>query len=409
MIRILTARLFPVALALALAGCGAEPAAPPTPVPSAVARQYLHLVTRLRSPDAADSSTFVNRLATYAIDPRTGAPSLAGAPVDFGQPPAPGYVPDVAVTADPSGRVLYVYHPIAGTLRSYLVDAASGRLTLDGEAKVGTVTKLAASPSRLYVASVYSWHHYYLQAFRAEPGVLTETTPSAHDGSGYGGYVGLVGADPAHDVFYFIRDAWRYVVAATPDAAAPTGYRELAVLDARGGADRPSFDLEGYSMAAGGFVFLEDEHKALHSYVANESNGQLEHRGVAPAVSTQKLVFGAGLLAGARERWVSSSLSYYGVDLCRVSGSGELTPGRGLAIGSFEAISGMAFHPTGRFLYVSGKLADTVEATWAPLAHQPTLTTLLVEPDGGLSLYAVQPVAPELGFMSRQLVLTTAP
>jgi hypothetical protein len=390
------------ALAAALsASCGSNPSAPPTAPAPYTTRAFVHLL---------DQEQKV--LSTFMVEPQTGDLSL----VDTKG------APEVNLAADPLGRSVYLNEK--DWLRSFRVDPSSGVLTLSGEAPVSysgygvgtfSVLKLVASAEHLYVDGTY---RYSVRNTSRYLGVLPVDPSGALPGAGFvlkdkaGTYLEMLAADRTRDVVLAGHRAegpyqsWSYQVRALVlDAAvADPGYREVATVTFGTYYEHNERPVRA-AVAAGGRLVLVRSNGDLLSFVLREEAGTFEQMGlVSRAVGTyntvrtwpgHQIAFAEpGRLAVVTpERYVHASQTYLmSVALYGVATDGQVSLESTLAKDFYSSVRSMAFHPSGRFLYVCGVPSDG--SPWGSVPSTAThLLTFLIDTHGGMTLFRALPVA----------------
>ncbi len=386
----------------ALAACGSDHAGMPTPQPTpppVATRAFVHVLSH--TTESLQPLLLHPVLTTFAVDPVSGVPTPAAEPpVSFAPATWPG-----TLTADPLGRFVYVapgsWRSLVGPgfqwggVRSYRVDPVTGALALAGEVPQvqAVVGRLAATPTRLHLGGYgFSIAHRWpdLRTFEVDAsGALTAGFSII---GGMDENFGILAADSQSNVFYFYtvdHSDDPLVVAAIPDTRRHEGYREITRLPWPGGplSVAAAFAGQGLLVVANG---------SLRSYTLDLASdppslvlrGEVASGGGSPAAMVEGLVAAGTLpVAGYATR----------LTLHRVGPDGELTPQVGTA-DTFARLYAMAFHPSGRILYVAGTLADRTPAV--------ELLTYLVEAGGRLRLFASMPLSPDGSSQTEQMVVT---
>jgi len=185
---------------------------------------------------------------------------------------------------------------------------------------------------------------------------------------------------------------------------ADLGYRDVASLTLGTFYDRNEKPVRA-AVAVGGRLLLVGSDGDLLSFVLHEEDGTFEKKGfVSRAVGTLNTVLTwpgyqiafaePGRLAVVTPaRYVHASQTrLMSIALYGVAADGQLSLGSALAEDSYSSVGSMAFHPSGRFLYVCG-----VPSSGTPSGSVPStaayLATFLIGPDGSISLSGSLPVA----------------
>jgi hypothetical protein len=227
-----------------------------------------------------------------------------------------------------------------------------------------------------------------------------------------GTYLEMLAADRTRDVVLVGHGArgpyassWSYQVRALVlDAAvADLGYRQVATVTFGTFYERNERPVRA-AIAAGGRLLLVQSNGDLLSFVLREEAGTLEQKGlVSRAVGTYNTVrtwpgyqvafAEPGRLAVATPvRYVHASQTYLmSVALYGVATDGQVSPGFSLPQDYFSSVGSLAFHPSGRFLYVCG-----IPSEGSPWGSTPStaahLLTFSIGADGGMAFFASLPV-----------------
>jgi hypothetical protein len=397
------------ALAL-LAACGSGQAVTPTPEPTPVTtRAFVHVASRAAA--VGSSAVDTHEVRTLVVDPGTGlltavpAPPLRFSPLDWHHA--------IRLAADSTGRFVFVALPrlrqadaTAGPLlvRSYRVDAGTGGLALAGEVpnpRDTSTYRLSVTATRLYLGGIQpatSDRIFTVRSAVADSGgglAMTNLAIHAYDDTDR--YPVLVAADPGNELFYMVRGWSRELAVARYDSSRQE-VRELAALRIGDPMEEPYlYVADAACVAADGLLFVADG--SVRSFALTESPATLVQRAAVTGGGDKEVAHVRGLLATATVReWISTTSVSTGINLYQVGAGGELSLRSSLARGTFADVAAMAFHPSGRFLYVAAVRAEK--------APDLELLTYSVEPDGSLRLFAALQFASDGKTTIDQMVVT---
>lgn len=329
------------------AGCGSSATAPapaPTPYTEPATLAFVHVLGG-------------GHLATHTVDPTTGLLSRT----DVEDVPGSNHF----IAADPEGRFVFVDFLPAGEkrplLRSYLVRPDTGSLDLADQQYSYPAVDLTATDEVVFVSySNATSHDPYmgLTGFVLHPDGFLEAKVVRDDPGLYmSNFGGLLASAPGGPRLYRTTYGDRTVRALHVQVGKWAVY-----LEREAGGWMPDGEPKiARQMAAGRLLVTTSSGGWLTTFEPDWDEARLERRTSVQAAGPL-LAYAAGVLAAASADGR--------VEVYAIGAGGELTLKRSTVVSGSPVLS-LGFHPSGRFLYVSGA----------------TLSTYLVEADGSLRPY----------------------